>query len=144
MSDLAEIRQGLADALAPLNEDGSWISIYPYMRAEPNPPCIQVMPSEVQYDVAGSRGGDAVYMTIQAFVVANFDTAAQVQLDRLLAGSGPLSIKTLVEADATLGGKVDDLRVTESTGYQVYMLRPGRPVLGADWTVQVETSTEGD
>lgn len=140
-TDYGAIRQGLADSLAPLNAGGSWISIDPYMLQNPNPPHIQIMPGEITYDIVMSRGGDELLFVVQAFVVANFDVNAQMKLDQMLADGGPLSIKELVESDRTLGGVIDDLRVRNNTGYNVYSLASRGPVLGADWHVEVVSST---
>jgi len=141
VSSITEIREGLIANLEVLNDGGSWIQLSPYVLSDPTPPVIMVLPEEIQYDTALARGGDMAMFTIQALVVANFDVGSQVNLDRMLAGSGPLSVKEAIQADPTLGGKVDDLRVVECTGYQVYNIA-GRATLGADWSVQIETSTE--
>lgn len=140
MTTFAAIREGLAANLRHLNDTKNWIQVSAYVLASPTPPMIQVMPSEIHYDLVLARGGDEVVFTIQAFVVENFDQAAQMNLDQLLADSGPLSVKAIIEADRTLGGIIDDLIVTNSTGYQIYSLAGRGPILGADWSVQLTTS----
>lgn len=141
MTTLQAVRQGLADNLALLNAGGDWIQVTPYMLASPSPPTIQVMPGKIQYDIANSRGGDLLVMTVQAMVAANFDRQMQNRLDQLLEDSGEFSVKAAIESDFQLGGIVDDLRVTECTGYQIYALAGRGPVLGADWEVSILTSS---
>jgi hypothetical protein len=140
-TDYGSIRQGLANALAPLNTPTSWIQITPYMIVNPTPPHIQIMPGEITYDIAGRRGGDELIFVVQGFVVANFDVNSQKKLDQMLADGGPMSVKALVEADRRLGGVIDDLRVRRNSGYNVYSLQSRGPVLGADWEVEVVSST---
>jgi len=137
MVDLAAIREGLAANLRRI--DGVQVSAY--MLANPTPPTIQVMgPDEVTYDVTFGRGSDSWQMVVQAFVALVTDIGAQARLDEMLHPTGPLSIKEAIEFDTTLGGACNDLRVTRSSGYQQYNLEGRGAVLGAEFTVQVETS----
>ena len=137
MVDLAAIREGLATNLSVIADT----QISPYMLANPTPPCIQVMgPDEVTYDVTFGRGSDSWMMIVQAFVASVGDIAAQARLDKMLHPTGPESIKEAIESDRTLGGSAKDLRVVRSSGYQQYNLEGRGPVLGAEFTVQVETS----
>lgn len=140
-TSLASVRAGLAANLAHLNDAGGWIKVSPYQLASPSPPTIQVFPSKIDYDLANSRGGDVLMFVAQAFVSINFDIQGQVRLDQLLEDSGEFSVKEWIESDSTLGGVVDDLRVTENTGYQVYALAGRGPVLGADWVIEILTSS---
>lgn len=112
-----------------------------YMLGEPTPPYIEIMGAdEINYDLALQRGGDQNDVIVRAFVGLAIDKGAQIKLDRLLTSSGPSSIKEAIESDDTLGGACDDLRVRTCTGYQVFPRADGRSVLGASWTVQVETT----
>jgi hypothetical protein len=97
-------------------------------------------PDEVEYDVTFGRGSDTWMILVQAFVASVFDQASQQRLDRMLAPTGAESIKEAIESDRTLGGACSDLRVTRSSGYQTYALEGRGNVLGAEFTVQVETS----
>lgn len=134
MATMAEIRAGIAGNLASL--DG--VQVSPYMLSQPVPPVVWVSPSTIQYDMAGSRGGDDVEMRVLALFPTTVDVESQILLDEMLDPTGARSIKTLVETDATLGGTVDDVHVTEASGYFVYQLTGG-PCVGCEWTVRVIT-----
>lgn len=136
MIDLAAIREGLAENLRRI--EGFQVSAY--MLSQPWPPTIQVMgPDEITYDLTFGRGSDSWVLIVQAFVASHDDLASQTRLDEMLHPTGPLSIKEAIERDTTLGGACSDLRVTHASGYRQYQLDRG-PVLGAEFTVQVETN----
>jgi hypothetical protein len=107
-----------------------------YALANPTPPGMHIFPGEIQYDAAMRRGHDDITFTVQAFVAYAADIGAQKNLDVLLAPSGEKSVKAALEADLTLGGLVDDLTVTESTGYRLADRSSG-PLLTVGWTVEV-------
>jgi len=131
---IEQIRQGLAGNLAAI--EGMQIS--EYMLWRPTPPTIQVFPEAVEYDQSMHGGLDEMHFTIQAFVGTVTDRGAQARLDTLLARNGASSIKTNIEADRTLGGVAQDVRVERATGYRVYAPDPGvPPVLGCEWSVLV-------
>jgi len=129
----ADIRTGLKAALDVI--DG--FNVVKYMLSVPAVETIHFFPDSTDYDMAGSRGLDEWVWTVQAFLALSIDESAQRRLDDLLASSGALSVKAAVEADSTLGGVVNDLRVVKAEGYQLFQL-PGRgDVLGSTWTVHV-------
>lgn len=145
MSDIKAIRAALAVNIdTVLNAGEKWIGVSPYFLSSVMLPSVQIVPDHIDYDIANARGGDVLFITVQALIADNFEQSAQDRLDRLLAGSGPLSMKAAIESDTTLGGLVDDLRVVSSDDYQVYTPQGQGASLGADWTVQIETSTEED
>jgi hypothetical protein len=133
MATMAQIREGLAANLEAI----SGIQVSAYMLASPTPPALHVIPSEIAYDRAGSRGLDLVQMTVQAFVALGSDIGAQVALDELLAPSGARSVKAALEASPTLGGAVQDVWVSAMSGYNVVTIPDRGQMLSADWTVQV-------
>lgn len=131
---LAQLRAGLAVNLGAIPD----VQVSAYMLAAPTPPAIHVLPEEITYDAAMRRGLDTWQMTVQAFVGVVSDVGAQKRLDLMLAPTGANSVKAAVEADRTLGGKCDDLRVARATGYQVYSLAGQQgAVLGCEWTVEI-------
>lgn len=137
---IAQIRAGLAEALAAVQDGNGSPEIYAYAKDGPTTPCVRVLrPEEITYDIAMQGGGDSYIFIIQALVGLIDDQSAQENLDAMLSRDGPQSIKTAVETDSSLGGVIDDLRVTRSTGYETYSVG-GADVLGAMFTVQVETS----
>lgn len=83
------------------------------------PPCAIVLVEEVVYDNTFGRGGDGSLFTVRIVVGRVDDAAAQDTLDGYLAGSGSGSVKTAIEADATLSGAVDTCRVERAKRYGV-------------------------
>lgn len=135
---LEQIRVALAANLTTLSGAPANVQVSAYMLGNPQPPTLQVMgPDTIQYDQAMRRGLDYWTLIVQGFVGAIADIGAQVNLDQWLAPSGSLSVKTAIESDRTLGGHVQDLTVTDSTGYKVFQLDSTSQVLGAEWTVLV-------
>lgn len=130
MKDIGAIREALADALEPLP-----FQVSPWMLGDPSPPAAHVIPGPAVYDEAMHRGHDEMTFLVQAFVALSTDTAPQMLLDPLLDGEGAGSVKYLLETDTTLGGLVDDLRVTERTGYQQFGATNVK--LMCEWTVLV-------
>jgi hypothetical protein len=133
MAVLGEIRRGLAANLERI----LGVQVSPYMLANPTPPAAQIVPGEVEYDQAMSRGLDRLTLSVQVFVALGSDIGAQQQLDEFLDGSGAKSVKQAVESDRTLGGSVATARVTRSTAYRVVLRDGGGPVLMAEWEVEV-------
>jgi hypothetical protein len=134
VATLAAIREGIADNLHSLNGTAG-VQVSAYVLADPNPPAVQIFPAELAYDQAMSRGQDLYTLTIQALAPLAVDLQGQQQLDDMIDEPG--SVKSLVEADKTLGGIVDNARVTTCTGYRVATLEGRGPVLVCEWTVEV-------
>jgi hypothetical protein len=132
LPSLSEIREGIAEALGAI--DG--IQASAYMLPNPTPPTIQVFPEEVDYDEAGARGLDMWTLTVQAFVGTAGELEAQKLLDAYLSPAGATSVKAAIETDPTLGGVIDDLRVTKASGYRIYRIS-NFEYLGCEWTVEV-------
>jgi hypothetical protein len=132
MATLADIRTGLADALAAI----PGVQSSPYPLSAPTPPCFFVQPAEVNYDETLGRGYDRWLFTITGLVSAGSgDIGAHMNLDRWLAPSGAESVKAALETDATLGGHVEDLRVLTASGYRVFQREGGGIALGCEWSV---------
>lgn len=145
---IQQIREGLAAKLAPIKG----VQVQPYLLAAPTPPTIWVFPggpgdNAVEYDQTMGRGGDELMFTVQAFIGSPLDIGAQKRLDELLAPTGPSSVKAMLETleggelTVTLGGVIEDLRVTSATGYRHAEL-PGSSsrVLECSWFVQIYAS----
>lgn len=130
---LTQIREALAASLTTLQG----IQVSAYLLANPTPPSIHIYPAAVEYDYTFRRGYDAWTLTVQAFVGLTSDIGAQKKLDELLAPSGTQSLKATAEADRTLGGIVDSVRVVAATGYHSYSREGGGPVLGAEWQTEI-------
>lgn len=131
MSELGEVREALASNLDEGTED---FQVSAYLLGSPTPPAIEIMPGKLVFDKASSRGLDEWLLTVRAFVGTTTDKGAQKRLDSLISGQG---LKAAAESDRTLGGLVNDLHVTECSGYRIYKREGSAPVLGAEWTVRV-------
>lgn len=141
MFDLDVIRPALLANLADLCEEQG-LQQSPYMLALPTPPTLQIAGvTEINYDITMQRGGDANFIAVQVFVSMVADVGGQMKLDKMLKSSGSTSVKEAIESDTTLGGIIDDLRVTRSMGHQQFQ-RPGDNdlVIGSTWIVQIETT----
>ncbi|MBT2379029.1 hypothetical protein J7E90_17145 [Streptomyces sp. ISL-111] len=96
----------------------------------------------VDYDKAMGRGLDVVELTCRVLVGRADDRASQRILDSLLAGSGPSSLKTAIEAargapgDYALGGLAHDLHVMRMQGYRWYE-HNGVDYVGAELMIKI-------
>lgn len=70
---------------------------------------------DLTFDFTLNRGFDSATCSILVIVGRMSESAAQDRLDAYLASSGASSVKAAVEADKTLGGAVQTLRVTQAT-----------------------------
>lgn len=136
MGKIADLREALATTLDVLGIQNS-----AYVIGNPTPPSAEVEPSRIEYDLAMQRGLDKYVFCIRVFVALTSDAAAQQRLDAFIEPIGDQSVKTLVEADSTLGGTCDFVQVTECSGYKTLQSRhTGNMWLGAEWTVEVLVS----
>jgi hypothetical protein len=131
--NIGAVRQAIASALAPI----PGVQINPYALANPTPPGIQILPPSVAYDFAMSGGVDEWTFVIQGFVSLSSDIGTQKKLDALCAPTGATSVKTLLEADKTLGGRVHALRVVSQDPGKVVERGGGNPMLLVEWRVQI-------
>lgn len=133
MGIIADIRAGLATAIATI--DG--LSAEPYARDNVDPPMAMVGgPDNAEFDKTFGRGHDDYEFGVIVFSSRVDDEAGQEQLDAYLDPFGPSSIKQAIEADPTLGGVVEDLRVERTQEYGAHEV--GRVVyFGAVLVVKV-------
>jgi hypothetical protein len=85
---------------------------------EPKPPIAVIFPETVSFDTSFGRGLDEYTFTIQLIVSKVSDRNAQSNLDGYCNPDGATSVKAAVESDRTLGGLIQDLRVTEARDYR--------------------------
>jgi len=114
MPTLSEIRTGLASNLATI--DGLRTSAY--VPDEPKPPIAVIFPETIAFDTAFGRGLDEYTFTIQLIVSKISDRNAQSNLDAYCNPDGVTSVKAAIESNRTLGGLIQDLRVTEARDYR--------------------------
>lgn len=133
MTTLQDIRQAIADTL----KAALGVQISPWMLSNPTPPAGHVFPSNVDpHKTFGPGGLEEWTFTLQMFVgEAGGDVGAQIKLDEYLRGSS--SVREVLEADPTLGGVVEDLTVTNISGYRNFVTQGRANVLGAEWTITV-------
>lgn len=137
MGKMADLREALAATLASL----PGVQESAYVLANSTPPCAHVEPAPIDYDLAMQRGLDDWMFIVSVYVGMSTDIGAQKTLDEFIDPTGSLSVKTLIEADRTLGGVCDTLQVTGCSGYKTYVSpRSSNMVLGAEWTVKVLVS----
>lgn len=133
MSELTDIRQGIADALSA---GLTGVQVSAYILASPSTPSVSVFPSSVDFHQAMGNGLAFWNFTVRALVSLSTDIGAQQLLDGWMGENGS-GVKAAIEADPTLGGVCDHLTVTGVSNYQSYVLAGGQQVIGADWNVQV-------
>jgi hypothetical protein len=107
--NVTNVRAGLKTRLATITGLRVWDSIPDQV----TPPGAVVGQLDFTFDIDNARGLDIANVDVYV-IVQRFDArSSQNQLDDYL-GSGAKSIKTAIEADRTLGGAVNTLRVTRA------------------------------
>lgn len=115
MASISDIRSGLATNLARISGLRTSATAPDLV----NPPIAIIEPDStpVRFDVAMNRGLDELRFVVTVIVSRADERSAQNKLDSYCAGSGAYSVKEAIEYDRTLGGKVNDCRVTEIRSY---------------------------
>lgn len=78
------------------------------------PPCLLIGLPSVRYHQSFARGLDVMELPIFAVLPRTHDQAAVDLADAWISGTGATSILTLLEADQTLGGACQTLKVAEA------------------------------
>ncbi len=105
-------------------------------KPSPNPPQIDMMPGPTLYDTAMAGGLHDETVIVRATVQpGDVESSAQNALD-LLVSPGTAGLKAALEADRTLGGTVQSLRVTDASEYKVYAVS-GTPLIGVEFNVSI-------
>lgn len=136
MTDLASLRAALAANLATLED----VQVSAYALSEPVPPAIQIIPDDLTYDLAMSRGLDLWRFKVQALVAFTADIGSQMLLDGMLAPTGSGSVKTALESDTTLGGLADNVHVRNASGYRLLERAGGGQLIVVEFAVEVHVS----
>lgn len=95
-----------------------------------------------EFDKAMGRALDEVELTCRVLVGRTDDVTAQRILDALLSGSGPASLKQVIEVargasgKPALGGLADDFHVTRIQGYRWYE-HQGTQYVGAELIIRI-------
>lgn len=142
MADYDLIANALADSLSGI----TGVQESAYLLGNPTPPAAEVQFGDTEYDQAFGRGHDRVLAIVRVFVGFSSDIGSFKRLRPMMNNSGSESVKAAIEADRTLGGLVQSLRVTKMTGEKGFLRevtgKAGRgsaqgPLLGAEWTVEM-------
>lgn len=140
---MAAIAAQLQAELGPALEG---IQVDPKLVSNPTPPCLDVYPADPFLERTsfgpGGFGAEAVF-TVRARVVTADQQDGQELLLQFMDPRGPLSLWAALEADATLGGTVDDSTVEAVSGFVPYESAGGAggytgTLLGAEWRLRVE------
>jgi hypothetical protein len=106
----SEVRDGLKKNLQEI--DG--LRVYDLVPDNPQPPSAIIGQLDLTFDLNNARGLDQANIDVLVIVQRFSERTGQDKLDKYLSGSGNYSIKAAIEADRTLDGAVDTLRVTSA------------------------------
>jgi hypothetical protein len=129
---IADMRAGLAKNM---RDNIPGLRVAETIPDQPNPPMAVISLESVNHDQTFQRGMAEYNFTISVISGRVSERNAQRLLDSYIE-PGTATIKTAVESDKSLGGKVFDVRVSEMSNIGAVNL--GETVyLGADFSVQV-------
>ena len=113
MATLGEIRDGLAENLSSISGLRT-ATVIPQLV---NPPIAIISPDGIEYHKAFHNGFNTYNFTITVIVGQADSRSAQVLIDNYCSPTGASSIKSAIESDRKLDGKVFDLMVTDMRNY---------------------------
>lgn len=113
MTTLSEIREGIATNLATI----SGLRTSNYLPSVVNPPVAVVSPDGIEYHKSFANGFNTYNFTVTVIVGQADSRTAQSLIDTYCSPSGVSSIKSAIESNRTLSGKVYDLIVTDMRNY---------------------------
>jgi len=129
---IADMRAGIAKNI---RDNVPGLRVSETIPDQPSPPMAVISLEAVNYDQTFQRGMTEYLFTISVLSGRVAEREAQRLLDSYI-DPGSATIKTAVESDKSLGGKVFDVRVSEMSNIGAVNL--GETVyLGADFSVQV-------
>lgn len=112
MATLTQVRNGIKARLETI----AGLTGYAIEPASPKYPAAWTFPTRINYHA--SYEGEMTYtLSVSVGVAATDISHAQTNLDPYLAPSGAKSVVAALEADPSLGGVADSLRVVALTGY---------------------------
>lgn len=106
----SEVRDGLKKNLQEING----LRVYDLVPDNPQPPSAIIGQLDLTFDLNNARGLDQANIDVLVIVQRFSERTGQEKLDKYLSGTGDYSIKAAIEADKTLDGAVDTLRVTSA------------------------------
>lgn len=130
--NLTEIRKALATAIT----SGSGLRAFHSQRQNPVAPCALVTgPDSITFETMGPTGAAEITLTVTVLTPQTADRAAVERLDRYVS-SGTESVRDAIEADRTLNGNCQSLRVDRIGSFGPYTVGD-TDHLGVDFTVRV-------
>ena len=129
---VTEVKQGLATALGAI----TGLRAFAYQPDQLNAPIAFPTLDNLLYHRTMRTALTEMSFTVTVIVCKADSRAAQSQVDPYVSASGAQSVKAAIEADQTLGGKVDSLIVNSAGGYQVISAEDG-DYLAVDFNVTV-------
>jgi hypothetical protein len=131
VSTYGDVATALASKLSPL------ATTYKHPLSNPAAPCFIVMPQPTDYDLTSRSGAHRQAWTVRYLCgAADVRTGFETKLYTVMAHTGTGSVKAALEADKTLGGVVDTLRVVRHEEPGIYEYG-GVELLGVDFVVDV-------
>ena len=132
MTSINAIRSGIATNLATI----TGLRVAAEMPDSPNPPIAIVMLESIEYDQAMKQGLTLYNFSVSVIVGRAAEREMQRKLDSYQQISGSQSVKLAIESDRTLGGVIQDLRVTNSSSIGSIIIND-QTYLAAEFTVTV-------
>lgn len=133
---IADIRSAIAAVLTGHYSSLGW-TVNKYLSSTINPPCMDLEIGPIDYDQAMARGDDAIHVTVRAYVQWGDSDVGQAALDPVIDLISTDSLKTVLEADKTLGGTVDAVHVLSVSNPQVIAVQGGSDLPAVEFAVEV-------
>ena len=137
INDIGAVRQGIANILTAGFPD--W-QVSGYFIASPTPPTLYVIYPARGVNFHLSMGGaiGRANFTIRALVPASGDIGMQMQLDHMVALTGPYSLHEAFDQNSTLDGIISGYaHIEEVTEPRLIVPASGGPYLGVDFMLTV-------
>ena len=132
MATITQIRDGLATNLATIIGLRTSSIVFDNI----NPPIAIVEPQSINFDMTFNRGLDEYQFKITVIAGRADERSGQNKIDGYCSPTGSGSVKTAVESDKTLGGIVQNLRVSGLSSYGSITIAEV-PYLAAEFAVTV-------
>jgi len=131
--NIGNVREGLRARLATIAGLRTFAEI---PESIPVPCAIVGTPSEILFDATLARTNDQATFPVRIMVARANDRSSQKALDVYLQSTGASSVKAVIEAESSLGGAANTVKVDRVSGIGVYTIS-GVDYLGAEFSVRV-------
>ena len=113
MATITQMRSGIAANLAKISGLRTATTVPDVI----NPPMAIVVPNSITFDRSFKRGTDEYEFAVIVIASRADERTAQTKIDGYCSPTGAGSVKAAIESDRSLGGVIQDLRVTEMRAY---------------------------